>query len=174
MFRLMLTLPVATTLLLGTPTTRGNGAENWKGWEFLIGNWIAEGGGKPGAASSGSFSFTPELDGKILVRRNDSEYPASGGRPAIKHEDLMVVYKDNVNHRTSATYFDNEGHVIHYAVTVAPDGKGITFVSDPSVPGPRFRLVYTAQPDGTVHGSFDIGAPGKDFTPYTTWSAHRK
>lgn len=174
MFRLVLVMPVATTLILVAATARSNPQEHWKGLEFLIGDWVAEGGGMPGDASSGSFSFTPELDGKILVRRNKAEYPASGGRPAIKHEDLMVFYRDNVNHRISADYFDNEGHVINYAVTVASDGKNITCVSDPNVPGPRFRLVYTARPDGTVRGSFDMAQPGNDFVPYTTWSAHRK
>ena len=63
----------------------------WDKWSWLIGEWQGEGSGKPGQGS-GTFNFKTDLDGKILVRRSHSEYPATDARPATIHEDLMVVY----------------------------------------------------------------------------------
>ncbi|MBI3835995.1 MAG: PD40 domain-containing protein [Planctomycetes bacterium] len=171
-FKLVPAAAVAAAAIFVSQADKSAPSDNWKGWEFLIGDWVAQGGGKPGDATSGSFSFTRELDGKVLVRKNRAEYPAANGRPASKHEDLMVIFKDNKG--TKATYFDNEGHVINYEVTIAADGKTIAFVSDASAPGPKFRLVYSAQADGTLKGSFDMGAPGNELTPYTTWTAKKK
>ena len=34
--------------------------------EFLLGNWVAEGGGAPGQGTGG-FSFAPDLQGTILL-----------------------------------------------------------------------------------------------------------
>jgi hypothetical protein len=70
-------------------------AEDWGPLQFLIGDWSGEGGGQPGQASAGSFSFTPELQGTILVRRSFAEYPPANGRPAFRHDDLIVVYPKN-------------------------------------------------------------------------------
>ena len=62
-------------------------AEDWGPLQFLVRNWTGEGGGEPGQGS-GSFSFTPDLQGKILVRKNVAEYPPSKEKPAYKHDDL--------------------------------------------------------------------------------------
>jgi len=171
MFKMLVGATVAIAAFFVTQTGKSDAA-NWKGWDFLIGDWVAQGGGKPGDATSGSFSFTPELDGKILVRKNRAEYPATNGRPAFKHEDLMVVFRGP--NGTKANYYDSEGHVISYDVSIAEDGKMITFASDASAPGPKFRIVYTAQTDGSIKGSFDMAAPGKELSPYTAWTAKKK
>ncbi len=72
-----------------------------------MGEWV--GSGQPGQGG-GTFSFKPDLDQKILVRKSHSEYPASANKPEIIHDDLMVVYLDNPENRNKAIYFDNEGH----------------------------------------------------------------
>ena len=89
----------------------------WGKFGFILGEWIGEGGGAPGAGS-GSFSFLPDLGGKILVRKNHSEYPADKDKPPVVHDDLLIVYRDAPDPDEKAIYFDNEGHVIHYDVTV--------------------------------------------------------
>src|SRR5712692_4440664 len=68
-------------------------ADDWGPLQFLVGQWTGEGGGEPGQGS-GSFSFTPDLQGKILVRKNVAEYPPSKEKPAYRHDDLMVIYRD--------------------------------------------------------------------------------
>ena len=54
----------------------------------------------------------PDSQGSVLVRKGHSEYPASQGRPATAHDDLIIVCAKQG--RTRAIYFDNEGHVINY------------------------------------------------------------
>ncbi len=56
----------------------------WDPFRFLIGDWVGE--GKEGQGS-GYFSLTPDLQGKVLVRKNHAELPAANGRPAAAHDD---------------------------------------------------------------------------------------
>jgi len=108
----------------------------WDAYRFLLGEWVGVGGGKPGEATAGGFSFRLDLGDRVLIRHNTSDYPAHDGRPAAHHEDLMVVEPAG-----RASYWDNEGHVIAYAVEAA-EGRW-RFLS-PATPGaPRFRQTYT-------------------------------
>lgn len=138
--------------------------------DFLKGEWASgDSSGEPGKASGGAFSFKPEAGGKALLRRSFAEYPAAEGRPASRHEDLMVVYAEGGT--LKADYWDNEGHVIHYSVE-AGSGSAV-FTSLPG-PGPRFRLSYRRQDASTVGLSFEIAMPGKDFAPYIQATVKRK
>ena len=74
--------------------------------------------------------FAWDLQEKVLVRRNRAEYPAAQGRPAVLHEDLMVIYLADQSGPTRAIYFDSEGHVINYAASISEDGRTLTFLSD--------------------------------------------
>jgi len=122
---------------------------------FLVGEWVGEGDGKPGAAAGGA-SYRFELEGKILVRRNHAEVAASEGRPAAHHEDLMTLFAEGG--QLKAIYFDNENHVIRYGVAAVPEG--VAFTSEPG-PGPRFRLSYLRKAEGRVAVRFEIAPPGK-------------
>lgn len=66
---------------------------NWDAWKMVIGDWTGTGSGNPGDGSGG-FSFKPDLQDGVLVRKSHSEYPASQGRPATVHDDLMIVYAE--------------------------------------------------------------------------------
>jgi hypothetical protein len=148
------------------------GDDPWKPLEFLIGEWTAgQSAGQPGQASAGGFTFSFDLDRKILVRKNFAEYPAANGRPAFRHEDLMVVYAGDP---LKATYWDNEGHVIQYKVNAV--AGGVQFVSDPSDKEPRYRLTYKKTGDRTADLSFDIAPPGQAdaFKPYVSASIVKK
>jgi len=142
---------------------------NWESWQFLIGDWVGEGTGEPGSGTGG-FKFELQLDRQILVRQNHAEYPATQNKPAYSHQDLMVVYPEGSTWR--AVYFDNEGHVIHYAAEFRPDG-GVTFTSTEPASGPRFQLTYTKSAPNKVGIEFAIAPPGKPFTPYIHAVAHR-
>jgi hypothetical protein len=147
-------------------------AEDWGPLQFLIGDWAGEGGGQPGQASAGSFSFTPDLQGTVLVRRSFAEYPAANGQPAFRHDDLTIVYRDAASKQFRATYWDNEGHVIQYSVQAA--GDGVVFVSEGPPSAQRFRTGYSRAGPSQVKISFEIAAPGKDFTPYVEARARKK
>jgi hypothetical protein len=150
---------------------------DWSAWDFLIGDWTPiGGGGQPGQAIGGGFSFGFDLQKRILVRKSYAEYPATKDALAFRHDDLMIVYEDETGKGTRAVYFDNEGHVIHYTVAFSDGGGAVTFVSDANARGPRFRLIYRKQGDGAVAFEFDIAPPGKPdaFAKYVEGAARRK
>ena len=136
----------------------------WNKWEWLIGEWKGEGGGKPGNGS-GTFSFKPDLNEKILVRKNHSEYPATGSKPATIHDDLMVVYPDYTGAPSKAIYFDNEGHTINYSISY-PGNYSIVMTSEKIPNVPIFRLTYTLPEKETVNTKFEMSQDGTTYTTY--------
>ncbi len=174
----VLSLAMAGVALAQTQTpgpTSGAPQDPWAGWRFLVGDWVGEGSGSPGAGA-GRFSFRFDLDERVLVRRNHSEYPAASGRPAVVHDDLMIVYPDSGTGRFAAVYFDNEGHVIRYAAELAADLTRITFLSEAAPSSPGFRLAYAKLPGNAVGITFEIAPPGAPgaFKTYLAGKAVRK
>jgi hypothetical protein len=147
----------------------------WGPYKFLVGSWTAEGHGEPGKGA-GAFSFGLELQGKILVRKNHLDFPATPQRAAFTHEDLLIVYRDADATPNRAIYFDSEGFVIHYAATFSEDGKVLTFLSEGSPQAPHQRLTYVQNGDGTVKVKFELAPPGKPeaFVTHVEGIAHRE
>lgn len=135
----------------------------WSNWSWLIGEWKGEGSGQPGQGG-GTFSFQADLDGHILVRKSHSEYPASGNRPAVIHDDLMIVSLDFSGVPSKAIYFDNEKHTINYTITYAP--KTIVLLSDKIPNVPVFRLTYSLLDDQMVNTKFEMSQDGEKFMTY--------
>jgi hypothetical protein len=147
----------------------------WAGWDFLLGEWVSgESSGVPGNASSGSFTLSPDLGGKILVRKNHAEYPPSNGRPAIVHDDLMIIYHEGG--AAKAFYTDSEGHVIRYGVTLSPDSKKLVFLSEKTSGSPQYKLSYVNVQPGRVKLTFEIAPPDKpeEFKTYVEAVVKRK
>jgi hypothetical protein len=146
----------------------------WDSFRFLLGEWVGEGTGAPGEGT-GAFSFGFDLEGKIIIRKNRSDYPATKDKPAYSHTDLMVIYREG-DDAVKAIYFDNEAHVIHYSVSFSKDQNTLTFVSEPSPSSPRFRFIYSRVTADRLKLEFDIAPPGKPeaFSKYIEGSAHRK
>ena len=168
------TTRVVVVLLYAWPAAPARAEEDpWADFRFLIGTWVSEARPEEG---SGSFTLEPDLGGKILLRRNIADLSAGKGRPAAKHEDLMIVYREPGGKTFRASYFDNEGHVIEYSVSSSPDKKGLVFVSNADRPGPRFRLTYTKGEEDKVAVKFEIAPPGKadQFKTYLEGSVRRK
>ncbi len=166
---------VALALLTAGLVRAESNGDKWSDFRFLVGEWVGEGEGGPGKGSGG-FTLTPDLGGKILVRSNHAEYPAAGGRPAVVHDDLMVIHPSKNGRGARADYWDNEGHVIRYAVTPSGDGKGLVFLSDAATGEPRFRLSYAEVERGLVTIKFEIAPPGKPeaFKAYLEAKVRRK
>ncbi|MFA6599134.1 MAG: hypothetical protein WCS69_15530 [Ignavibacteriaceae bacterium] len=112
----------------------------WGKFDFLLGNWKGEGSGTPGQGE-GTFSFKMDLDKNILVRRSHLEYPATENKSTAIHDDLMIIYRDAVGAPGRAIYFDNEEHVINYAISFANSNE-LIFTSDriPNIPTISFNL----------------------------------
>jgi hypothetical protein len=141
--------------------------------EFLLGDWEGGGGGTPGQSQGGT-SFAPGLQDRVLIRTNFALTAATATAPASRHDDLMIIYADERG-AIRADYYDNEGHVIRYTVSVPHPGQAV-FTSDATAAGPQYRLTYDARPSGIVSGTFAIAPPGKAgaFTLYLTWEMKRK
>ena len=153
-----------TALLMGSSVTsfsQQNPA--WEEWARLTGTWKGQGSGQPGTGG-GIFSFTFDLNNKILVRKSHSEYPVSGNKPAIIHDDLMIIYPDSAGNPSQAIYFDNEGHAINYDIRYS--GASLILISRQKTGSLAFRLTYTLQDDDTLITLFEISQDGKKFTPY--------
>lgn len=119
----------------------------WQSLQFMVGKWKAE---------TGSFTFLPELNGQVLVRRN---YNNTTGQ---KHEDLMIVYSEG---GLRAIDFDTEGHVIRYKLSF-PAKDAAVFESEGA--GPKYRLSYAL--DGAkLNGKFEV-----DGKTYLTWTTVRE
>ena len=133
----------------------------WEPVRGLIGAWE---GTDPARHTSGRFTLAPDLGGKVLVRHNVDDTPQG------RHEDLMVVYRDASGMR--ARYFDNEGHVIDYAV--AATGPHVELVSDAVPNAPRFKLTYDVRSADELAIDFAIAPPGAaEFHHFTGGTVHR-
>jgi len=168
-------LMLCAAVLMSFPAQQPEPGAGWQAWNFLLGRWVGEGSGEPGQGS-GSFSFRADLQGRILVRKNRADYPATKDRPAFSHEDLMVIYHQGGGSPARAIYFDNEGHVIHYAASFSEDGTSWVFLSDPAPSAPRYRLTYTKGKDGVLGIKFEIAPPDKPdaFSTYIEARARRE
>ena len=155
-------------------STEGSNSD-WAPLEYLLGDWVGEGGGQPGQGT-GEFSFHTGLQNRILVRKSYAAYPPTKDRPAYRHDDLTVIYKESDSAPLRAIYFDNEGHVINYSINISLDRKTIEFVSDVLPSSPRFRLTYVITGSDTLTLRFEIAPPGKpdSFSTYVEAKAKRK
>jgi len=172
MRRLALRLLASIVIILPLAAQQSALLPDWKAFQFLMGDWVGEGSGSPGQGGGG-FTFDLELQGRVLVRHNRTEFSASQGRPANIHDDLIVVYQEKDGFK--AVYWDNEGHVIDYTVSFAPD-KSLVFVSG-KIPGAtRQRLSYRELANGGLGVRFEIAPPDKpdEFKVYLDGTARKK
>jgi hypothetical protein len=83
------------------------------------------------------------------------------------------VYQDVEGQPLKAIYFDNEGRVIHYAVSTQ-DSTTAVFLSEAARSKPQFRLIYQLK-DAVMAGKFQMRMPGEqDWKSYLEWSGSKK
>jgi predicted dehydrogenase len=160
----------ALALLLALQRAAAAQADAFAPLAFLLGEWEAV---ETPAAERGAFAFRLAVQDHVIIRTNEAVYAATADRPASRHDDLMVIFGENGS--LKADYFDNEGHVIRYAVR-SPSQGVVTFVSDPNPREPRYRLTYRGDAAGSVAGSFEVAPPGSPdaFKSYLSWKARRR
>ena len=160
-----LIISVVMIFVLALSLVAQNSMTGWERWQYMMGAWNGEGSGQPGTGS-GSYTLKPKLGGCILERKGVTDIPAMNGRPAVHHEDVMIIYKNTEGNPVKALYFDNEKHVIPYDITYS-DNK-IILVSEANSATPRFRLTYEKLEDKQMNIRFEMamqGAPD-DFKMY--------
>ena len=158
--------------LLGQPTPSPT-PDPFAPLAFLHGTWTAEAQGNAGVSASGTYTFQMELGNHVLARQ--STYTGCKGPEDFNcaHGDLLYIYPEGPDHALKAIYFDNEGHVIHYSVSV-PEPSTAILLSDPATPGPQFRLIYQLH-DATMSGKFQIRMPGQqNWTSYLEWTGGKR
>jgi len=146
----------------------------WMGLRFLLGSWEAKTtGGVAQAQASAGYAFRQELRDHILARHSRSGACSAPDDFDCQHSDLLYIYPAATGQTFEAIYFDNEGHVLHYAVSIPKPGTAV-FLSDPAQTGPQYRLSYNFL-DGVMSGQFEMKMPGQtDFTSYLEWSGKRQ
>jgi hypothetical protein len=161
-------LLVSGQLLFGQQKTK----DQYEKWNYLIGEWVGENSGQPGAGE-GKFSFQTDLDGRILVRKSSTKYPATTSSSELVHNDLMIIYPNGADNTQEAIYFDNEGHTIKYKISFTD--KAIVLTSDIIPNAPRFRFTYTAIDGKTVNASFEMASPQapEEFKMYLEGKANK-
>jgi hypothetical protein len=136
------------------------------GMDFLLGQWEASGAGEIGS-SSGVMTFTQDLSGRVIVRRNESRSKQGS------HQDLMIIYRDSAG-ALRADFFDSEGHVIAYEVTVTETPPTAVFTHASTDKEPGFRFSHISTDDGSLDLVFEIARPGSSvFKPYLKGVARR-
>jgi len=167
---------VVVLVLFSSAFTRAQSGDStaWNDLRFLLGEWVGAGGGTGSGQGSGWSTFSFDLQGRVIVRKNHAEYPAAKDRQSFTHDDLMIIYRETGRY-PRAIYLDNEGHVIYYSVESSNTGRRVTFLSDSTSRGPRYRLSYSASGADTLAFEFDIAPPGKpdDFAPYIRATTRR-
>jgi hypothetical protein len=131
---------------------------NWDRWQFLLGEWVGEGGGQPGQGGA-TMLYQFDLQQQILLRSSHMDFTATEDRPAFAHDDLTVIYPDEAG-TMRGRYYDNEGHIIQYVVSFPQDNDTIVFVNDPLPAAPRFRNTYLKGEAGKVTTRIEIALPG--------------
>lgn len=129
--------------------------------QFLVGKWNGEGSAEAAQKGSGYCSFEPALQGKVLIRKNHAEYPASNGHAAIVHDDVMIIYPDDARKQLRAFYTDNEGNVINYIASASKDGKTVVLLSEADNARPRYRLTYVLTQPDRVTVTFEMARAAK-------------
>jgi hypothetical protein len=89
---------------------------------------------------TGGFTFSLHVLGKVIVRINPADNPATTEQSAFRHEDLMVIYVNDAQD-LRAVFFDSEGRVIQYSVQISSPGE-VAFISFPTTAVPGFQLAF--------------------------------
>jgi hypothetical protein len=143
-----------------------------EGLGFLVGHWSTATPGKvadTGGRSAGEVSFTPEVGGAVLLRRDHVRLYDAAGEPAGGFGIMMMIYPEAGG--IHADYADGD-HVIHYTSATVSPGRAVTFVSAASPTAPTFRLSYVLSHPGVMDIDFSMAPPGTtDFHPIATGSA---
>ncbi len=147
-------------------------ADAWQTLNFLQGTWQAKTGEGSAAKVTGTYTFARELKGHILARHSTVAGCTGPETFDCEHGDLLYIFQDMPGQPLKAIYFDNEGHVIHYALST-PDATTAVFLSEATA-GPRFQLIYHLE-HAVMSGKFQVQLPGQNtWKSYLEWSGGKQ
>jgi len=88
MFRLGVTTAVMLMFAVATAAGQQGTPPGLTSLRFLLGDWTAV---NTAPGESGGFTFSLGVQDRILTRTNFASYAARDGRPASRHDDLMII-----------------------------------------------------------------------------------
>jgi len=150
----------------------------WQPLRFLVGGWQGTVKGEPGeGAVEREYRFA--LQSKFLEVRNQSHYPPQTKNPKGElHEDHGFISYDKTRKKFVLRQFHGEGFVNQYVLTsVSADGKTLVFETESieNIPaGWRGRETWRVLNDQEFNETFELAAPGKDFSVYSETRLKRK
>lgn len=162
------TMTTATTASAGTPQPP---PDRWAPLRGLLGTWEGTSQGEPGNGAVRR-SYRLVLGDRFIEVRNRSVYPPRAQRPEGEvHEDVGYLSVDRARKVFVLRQFHVEGFVNTYvAPTTSAPASPIVFTTEAieNIP-PGWRARETCRfegPDALVE-TFELAAPGKEFTTYS-------
>ena len=147
----------------------------WDRLQFLIGNWVGAEGVYGVAGSPVSFSFSFDLQKRVIVQKIHSDHSSVPGHAAYAGDGLMIIYPDPVTQNLRADYFDSGGNVLHYTAGVSSDDQTVTFISESDAIGHHFRTTYFKRKDGALGIKTMMAEPGRsDFHLMNEGAAYKR
>jgi hypothetical protein len=175
MKKLILALVVAVPTL---STAQIHHDSLWAPMRYFIGSWTGEG---EGASGTGQYERTYQwaLNGNFIQVRNKAAYAPQPKSPQGEiHEDIGYINFNSMEKKFMLRQFHVEGFVNEYKLeSLSPDGKVFTFLSFEieNIPaGWRAREVYKIISQDEYVETYELAAPGKDFTLYAKATMKRK
>ncbi len=150
----------------------------WAPMRYFIGAWKGVGEGEMGIGQY-ERNYQWALNGNFIQVRNKVAYAPQEKNPQGEiHEDIGYINYNNLEKKFMLRQFHVEGFVNEYKLeSISPDGKTFVFLSFEieSIPaGWRARETYQILNDDEYTETFELAAPGKDFTLYSKATMKRR
>jgi len=150
----------------------------WSPMRYFIGSWKGTGEGEIG---TGSFERTYQwaLNGNFIQVRNKTSYAPQEKSPQGEiHEEIGYINYNNLEKKFMLREFHVEGFVNEYKLeSISEDHKTLVFVSfeiENIPPGWRARETYQIIGNDEYIETFELAAPGKDFSVYSKATMKRR
>ena len=150
----------------------------WAPMRYFIGSWTGTGEGEMG---TGQYDRTYQwaLNGNFIQVRNKAAYAPQAKNPQGEiHEDIGYINYNSMEKKFMLRQFHVEGFVNEYKLeSVSTDGKTFSFLSFEieNIPaGWRARETYIIVNENEYVETFELAAPGKDFTLYSKATMKRR
>lgn len=175
MKRLVLIWLLACPLLLAAQIPHDS---LWAPLRYFIGSWSGTGEGNLGVGKY-ERNYQWALNGNFIQIRNKVAYAPQEKSPQGEiHEEIGYINYNNVNRQFMLREFHVEGYVNEYKMESAGSaGRKFIFTSFEieNIPsGWRARETYEILSDDEFVETFELAAPGKDFSVYSKATLRRR
>lgn len=161
---------LALVLLTCSVTSGQQQPDVWSPLKYFIGSWKGTGKGESGI-SQVERTYQSILNGKYIQINHKSVYAPQEKKPKGEtHEDIGFFSYDRGRKLFVLRQFHIEGFVNQFKGEILEDGKLIVFTSEAieNIPaGYRAKETYRILNENEFTETFEIAAPGKDFTVYS-------